>query len=413
MAPNRRCHYSAAFKRKVVLAAESSSNVQAGRDFGVDEKNVRRWRGQREKLFACAATRMAFTGPRKGRHPEMETALADFVRTQRAAALPVTTEVLQAKARELSRERGVSAADFKASRGWLQKFMKRFGFSLRRRTSIAQKLPADYEEKLLEFQRFVLRKREARAYPLGQIGNADQTPVYFDMPVAYTVSEKGAKEVKVRSAGYEKQRATVMLCCTADGHKLPPYIVFKRKTLPAKEAFPRKVIVRANENGWMTSAMVEEWLNVVWRRRPGALLCKHSLLVLDSYRGHLTDSVKAALAEMNTDLAVIPGGMTGQLQPLDVCINKPFKDRLRGLYTDWLSEEDHQLTPTGRIKRASLSQLAGWVAAAWDDIPETLIVRSFKKCSISNALDGTEDCAVFEDSDKEASDEGSSDDDSE
>ncbi|KAH7936403.1 hypothetical protein HPB52_023108 [Rhipicephalus sanguineus] len=107
MAPNERSHYSAAYKRKVVLAAESSSNVQAGRDFGVDEKNVRRWRGQREKLFACAATRMTFTGPRKGRHPEMEAALADFVRTQRAAALPVTTEVLQATARALSREQVV------------------------------------------------------------------------------------------------------------------------------------------------------------------------------------------------------------------------------------------------------------------------------------------------------------------
>lgn len=45
----------------------------------------------------------------------------------------------------------------------------------------------------------MLRKREARAYLLSQIGNADQTPVYFDMPVAYTVSEKGAKEVKVHS----------------------------------------------------------------------------------------------------------------------------------------------------------------------------------------------------------------------
>ncbi|KAH7983227.1 hypothetical protein HPB52_010249 [Rhipicephalus sanguineus] len=52
MAPNERSHYSAACKRKVVLAADSSPNVQAGRDFGVDEKNVRRWKGQREKLFA-------------------------------------------------------------------------------------------------------------------------------------------------------------------------------------------------------------------------------------------------------------------------------------------------------------------------------------------------------------------------
>lgn len=237
MTPSRRCHYSAAFKRKVVIAAEASSNLQAGRDFGVDEKNVRRWRGQRQKLFACAATRMAFTGPKKGRHHEVETALAEFVRTQRAAALPVTTEVLQAKARELSRERGLTPKDFKASRGWLQKFMKRFGFSLRRRTSITEKLPSDFEEKPIAFQRYVLRMREAAGYNLGQIGNADQTAVYFDMPVAYTVNEKSAKEVKVRSAGYEKQRATVMLCCTADGHKLPPYIIFKRKTLPARETF--------------------------------------------------------------------------------------------------------------------------------------------------------------------------------
>lgn len=36
-----------------------------------------------------------------------------------------------------------------------------------------------------------------------------------------------------------------------------------------------------------------------------------------------------------------------------------------------------------------------------------LIVRSSKKCGISNALDGTEDCALFEDSDKEISDDDS------
>lgn len=31
--------------------------------------------------------------------------------------------------------------------------------------------------------------------------------------------------------GHEKDRFTVMLGCTADGGKLPPYVVFKRKTL--------------------------------------------------------------------------------------------------------------------------------------------------------------------------------------
>lgn len=72
---------------------------------------------------------------------------------QRAAARPLMTEVLQVKARELSRERGPT---FKASRGWLQKFMKCFVFSLQCHTSIAQKLPSDFEEKLVAFQRYVL-----------------------------------------------------------------------------------------------------------------------------------------------------------------------------------------------------------------------------------------------------------------
>ncbi|KAH8040855.1 hypothetical protein HPB51_013025 [Rhipicephalus microplus] len=37
MVPNRWCHYNAAYKTKVVLATESSSNIQAGQDFGVDK----------------------------------------------------------------------------------------------------------------------------------------------------------------------------------------------------------------------------------------------------------------------------------------------------------------------------------------------------------------------------------------
>lgn len=72
--------------------------------------------------------------------------------------------------------------------------------------------------------------------------------------------------------------------------------------------------------------------------------------MLDPYRGHLTDNVKATLVKANMDLAVIRGGMKDQLQPLDVCVNKPFKDRVWGFYMDWLNGEKHQLTATGRIK---------------------------------------------------------------
>ena len=47
--------------------------------------------------------------------------------------------------------------------------------------------------------------------------------------------------------------------------------------------------------------------------------------------------------------------------------------------------------------RAAPSEVARWVLAAWKAIPESIIVRSFKKCCISNALDGSEDDILWED----------------
>ena len=52
------------------------------------------------------------------------------------------------------------------------------------------------------------------------------------------------------------------------------------------------------------------------------------------------------------------------------------------------------------------SEVARWVSATWKAIPESIIVRSFKKCCISNALDRSEDDNLWEDNgeDKDVSD---------
>lgn len=402
---SRRTQYDAAFKRKVILEAEVLGNSAAGRKHNVPENNVRRWRKEKEALFSCAATRKAFRGPRKGVFPELESSLTDFITERRRNCLTVTTEIVQVKARELARARGIPTCEFKASRGWVQRYMKRAGFSLRRRTSVAQKLPQDYEEKLCSFQRYVINLRKKYDFLLGQIGNADETPIFFDMPSNHTITKKGDRQVTIRTTGNEKSRITVMLACTADGRKLPPYVVLKRKTLPKNEIFPRGVIVRCQEKGWMTEELMVDWIRTVWCRRPGALLSRKAMLVLDAFRGHLTESVKKKLDEERTELVVIPGGMTSQLQPLDVCLNKPFKDHVRRLYNEWMSADNATLTPSGRLKRASASTVVQWVADAWAAIPEKMVAVSFKKCCISNSLDGLEDDELWEcDSDKENSD---------
>ena len=102
-----------------------------------------------------------------------------------------------------------------------------------------------------------------------------------------------------------------------------------------------------------------EWLKIVWGRRPRTILNQPSMLILDAFKGHLTDSVKSQLRKMNTELVVIPGGMISVLHPMDVSINKPFKDRLRQQYLTWISDPARELRETGKIKVQLLQKSRG------------------------------------------------------
>lgn len=147
-----RTQYTASFKRSAILLAEKVGNSVATRSLDINESTIRGWRKLRQEWFNCNSHRKGFRGPKKGRFPDLERRLADFVGEQRSRLLCVSIEMLQCKARELARDAGLMPNQFKASRSWIQKFMRRTGFSLRRTTSICQRLPENFESKLLEFQ---------------------------------------------------------------------------------------------------------------------------------------------------------------------------------------------------------------------------------------------------------------------
>jgi hypothetical protein len=65
---------------------------------------------------------------------------------------------------------------------------------------------------------------------------------------------------------------------------------------------------------------VELWLKKVWAKRPGGLLRKPALLLCDQFKSHAMEATKRRVKDLNTQLAVIPEGLTSQLQPLDVSI---------------------------------------------------------------------------------------------
>uniref|UniRef100_H9GL38 HTH CENPB-type domain-containing protein n=1 Tax=Anolis carolinensis TaxID=28377 RepID=H9GL38_ANOCA len=319
----------------------------------------------------------------------------------RSSGCKITYEKLQMKAQEIACKHNIPPALFKASRGWVMRFMGRHNMPIRRRATRCPKLPPDFTDKIESFHQFILSIFKETPYPLSQIGNAAQTAVSFAMPCNSPIALNGPSSVLMRTSGNEKLRCTVMLAITADGNKLPPFVIFKRKTMPKRVQFPHGIHVRVQANGWMDFELMVDWIETVWNRRPGAAMKQPALLVLDSFRSHVVKEVRELLCENKTQQVVIPGGLTSVLQPLDVCVKKPFKDHLHHFYNEWVMSSDHQLTPTGKVKCPSLELMCMWVIKSWDLIPPEIVVGSFKKTGISSALDGSKDDALWESDDEE------------
>jgi hypothetical protein len=79
------------------------------------------------------------------------------------------------------------------------------------------------------------------------------------------------------------------------------------------------------------------------------------MLAMDASRGHFSDRIRNRSRNKDTDLVIIPTDMTSLLQPLDVSVNKVFKYLVCKRYVAWMNKDNLILTPSGKIKRASVS----------------------------------------------------------
>jgi len=90
------------------------------------------------------------------------------------------------------------------------------------------------------------------------------------------------------------------------------------------------------------------------------------------------------LRKVNPVIAV-----TRSVQPLDVSINKPFKDKLREKWRAWMATGEHKYTKTGNLKKPAYDLMCWWIMEAWNEIPAQMIIKSFEKCGIINNSDNS------------------------
>ena len=101
-------------------------------------------------------------------------------------------------------------------------------------------------------------------YEMQQIGNMDETLLNFDMLPSRTVNPAGEKTVLIKTTGTGNKinYFTVVLACLADGTKLTPMIIYKRKTMP-REDIPSGILVHVHQKGWIDENGMKLWIQKV------------------------------------------------------------------------------------------------------------------------------------------------------
>ncbi|XP_033493159.2 uncharacterized protein LOC117263673 [Epinephelus lanceolatus] len=370
------------FKETVLQYAEETSGEQAARFFNIDSKRIRYWRKQRAELRSAdeGRARLSRDG-RKKLSVELERRLSEWIHAMRDRHQAVSADMIKNKALEIYPTVSDGGSRFVASTGWLQKFLKRYNLSLRRRSAVTQEDPNLLTEKLVWFVDYVGKTVSAKRILEKDIITMDETVAWFD-----------ASSPTQGVQGQERSQLTIILAAKADGTKLKPFIVF-RGADGDEEAMRQQIsgaVINTSPNGWINDTLVSDWLETV----VGKSNATPRLLVWDSQRSHV--SVTAKLKhDFNITPAVIPRGCTEYVQAHNVMWNQPLKQNLHDAYDRWMAGDyQKEYTAGGDLKPPARRLLVDWVVAAWDKLDTDMIRESFKVCGLSVKSDGSEDDVI-------------------
>ncbi len=398
-------HYTVSEKISILEEAALHGVRVISRLYKIPVSTLVTWKKQDFKQQRTPGGRLPGGGRKTPYGEGVDARILQWVLEQREQHLPVTSECIMAYALTVIQPK---FPDFQASKGWLQNFMRRNDLSLRAKTSLSQKLPADLEDKITSFHKFVKDTREEMEFEEDMIINMDETPLYFDLVPGRIVDQKGTKSVIVRTTGCDKRHLTVVLGVSAAGNVLPTMIIFKGKRQLKDIKAPAGFLVCVQEKAWMDETLMKDWVLQCFRKYTNR---QPALLVLDSFRAHLTDTVKKETRKAGGTLAVIPGGCTSKLQPLDVSINKPFKAVVR---TKWIQHIRDEVTrvnkakesgdTNAKVKGPGKQQIVDWIVAAVNNLKEkrVLVQKSFVVTGINTKLNGCDDHLVRKDAELRA-----------
>ena len=394
----KRHNYSVSLKLEVIdRYRELNKNMsKTSKEFNIPRSVIYGWINQEDKLRSSDLKRTSKRVKRKHtlKYDQLETDVLRFVRSERAAKRSISYRQIVAYALEINSQK-FKHPDFKASQGWLWRFMKRNKLGRRAKTKVSQLCRfdsiAEQQTAINEFLNTVPGRM--KPYSDTVTFNMDETPCYFDMSNAHTIEFKGAKTVEIMGTGLSKRRFTVVLCIRMDGKVIDVMVIFKGlKKMQKIDELPKNIVVTVAKGGSMKYDIMMEWIDKVWSVRGNYFAHTKSILYMDQYGTHVRDEIVNYLRDQyGTECFWIPKRLTSVLQPLDVVVNAPFKAYMRQQWSRWFADpEKHFYTRAGNRKPPSYSEIVKFVSDAVKELNSDTVKKSFRVCGIAEKGDRIE-----------------------
>ena len=306
--------------------------------------------------------------------------LLRFIFELREQGMSVSITMVMLRSAHLSREFREKSriAQYNSAR----RFVKQHGLVHRMGTNESQRSPNETAADAQDFMTTVARPKVAQpCRDAAFIVNMDQTPVPFTFNPSRTLELIGRRTVHVRKSTNDTKRATFAMTVTASGKVLTPLVVFKGKPggrIAQREfpTYPKEMLYACQENAWMDEKVMLMWVDKILKpyvmTAPDGIV---PIVFLDSYRCHMMSSVVEAMQELGVEVEHIPGGCTGLCQPVDVGVNKPFKNRIRNQWERWMIAEG---LIHGTTSPPTRDDICRWTLVAFQNLPEQMIRNSWK-----------------------------------
>ena len=286
-----------------------------------------------------------------------------------------------------------------------RRLLSRMQFVKRKGTTKAKVSPSDFQVLKSQFLDDIRTDIMFEGIPARLVLNWDDTGLNYVPSSSWTMEAKGSQQVPITAID-DKRQLTAVFACSLAGDFLPPQLIYSGKTpacLP-KATFPPDWHITYTHNHWTNEESMMDYVQCILfpylkaTKKQFKLPSNYpALAIFDQFRGQLTDSFLKCLATNNVIIVEVPPNCTGNLQPLDLSVNKAIKDSLKWKFQLWYADNiQKQLKTTSEedikpvdLRLAIMKPLsAKWFIDVVEEIGQRkeLITNGFHNAGITDAV---------------------------